>query len=378
MTSASAGRFVGPWDAGGAALPVHGDWVLANASAIAAEIQELEAGPRDGGQARIDASGLQSLDTAGAGLLMEAAERIGDRATVDFTGLRDVHGRLLQLVRERAYPRTETILEPYHHGLVWNLGRAAAQLEPLVESQVRYFGYVATLLAEAAIRPTRLRWREFLIQCEHSGLDAIPVVVLITFLIGVVLAYLLGLQAAQYGANVFVIDGVSLGMVREFSPLLVAIIIAGRSGAAFTAQLGTMRLTQETDAIAMMGLSPGQVLVVPRVLALIVTMPLLVFVGDLAGLVGAAVVCNWMLDLPFETFVDRIHGSLDARHAVIGIAKSPAFALAIATIACRLGMTAERDTRSIGIATTSTVVQAIVTVIVIDAAFAVVFQVGSL
>ena len=216
--------------------------MLANASAIAAEIQELEAGPRDGGQVRIDASGLQSLDTAGAGLLMEAAERIGDRATVDFTGLRDVHGRLLQLVRERAYPRTETILEPYHHGLVWNLGRAAAQLEPLVESQVRYFGYVATLLAEAAIRPTRLRWREFLIQCEHSGLDAIPVVVLITFLIGVVLAYLLGAAGEPSTARTSSSSTASsLGMVREFSPLLVAIIIAGRSGAAFTAQLGTMK-----------------------------------------------------------------------------------------------------------------------------------------
>lgn len=378
---ASAGRFVVAIDGASSApaLAVSGDWVLANAAAIAVELEALASGGgRRPDSARIDATALGSLDTAGAGLLMEVVDRLGDRTRVEFTGLQASHRSLLDLVRARAYAPDEAIAEPYHHGLVWNLGRAAAQIEPLIESQVRYLGYVSTLLAEAVVRPSRLRWREFLIQCEHSGLDAIPVVVLITFLIGVVMAYLLGLQAEQYGANVFVIDGVSLGMVREFSPLLVAIIIAGRSGAAFTAQLGTMRLTQETDAIAMLGLSPGQVLVVPRVLALVVTMPLLVFVGDLSGLVGAAAVCHWMLDLPFETFVDRIHGSLDARHVIIGIGKAPVFALAIATIACRLGMTAERDTRSIGLATTSTVVQAIVTVIVIDAAFAVMFRAGNL
>ena len=220
------------------------------------------------------------------------------------------------------------------------------------------------------------RLERYLAIAWDSG--AIPVVVLITFLIGIVMAYLLGLQAAQYGASVFVIDGVALGMVREFSPLLVAIIIAGRSGAAFTAELGTMRMTQETDAIAMLGLSQGQVLIVPRVLALIITMPLLVFIGDLSGLVGAAMVCRWMLDLSFQTFVERIHTFLGVQHAVIGIGKAPFFAVAIATIACRLGMTAARDTRAIGIATTSTVVQAIVTVIVIDAAFAVTFQIGDL
>ncbi|MET0507856.1 MAG: ABC transporter permease [Burkholderiaceae bacterium] len=378
MADTAPARFVATVDDAGrsTALAVQGDWVLANASAIAGELERLP--PRPGAAARIEGSGLSALDTAGAGLLMEVADRLGGRAVVEFTGLRDVHRNLLDLVRERAFEPGEHIKEPYHHALVWTLGRAAAQIEPLVESQIRYLGYVATLLAQAAIRPARMRWREFLIQCEHAGLDAIPVVVLITFLIGVVLAYLLGLQAAQYGANVFVIDGVALGMVREFSPLLVAIIIAGRSGAAFTAQLGTMRLTQETDAIAMMGLSPGQVLIVPRVLALVVTMPLLVFVGDLAGLVGASVICRLMLELPFETFIERIHSSLDARHVIIGIGKAPVFALTIATIACRLGMTAERDTRSIGIATTSTVVQAIVTVIVIDAAFAVAFQAGKL
>lgn len=382
-TSSTATGFLSPSSGGARPLAIRGEWTLANASAIEREIADLPArteardGPTQG--LRIDASGLASLDTAGANLLLITIDRVGaELASVEVSGLDDNHRRLFDLVRERAFPVEMTIEEPPYHGLVWNLGKATARLEPLIESQIRYFGYVATLVGTAVISPRQLRWRECLIQCQRCGLDAIPVVVLITFLIGIVMAYLLGLQAAQYGASVFVIDGVALGMVREFSPLLVAIIIAGRSGAAFTAELGTMRLSQETDAIAMLGLSPGQVLVVPRVIALIITMPLLVFIGDLSGLVGAAMVCRWMLDLSYQTFVERIHSFLAVQHAVIGIAKAPFFAMAIATIACRLGMTASRDTRAIGIATTSTVVQAIVTVIVIDAAFAVAFQVGEL
>ena len=381
----------------GTAFSIHGDWVLANAQAIEAQIEaqieaeiDRQAGPHaatapaagDTSAASllaVDATALQRLDTVGASLLLKAAWRSGGSAdALVIHGLDADQQRLFDLVRERSFPPEAHITEPYHHGLVWNLGKATARLEPLIESQIRYFGYVATLLWTALSSPRQLRWREMLIQCQRSGLDAIPVVVLITFLIGIVMAYLIGLQAAQYGASVFVIDGVALGMVREFSPLLVAIIIAGRSGAAFTAELGTMRLSQETDAIAMLGLSPGQVLIVPRVLALMITMPLLVFIGDLSGLVGAAMVCRWMLDLSFQTFTERIHSFLALEHVIIGLGKAPCFALAIATIACRHGMTASRDTRAIGIATTSTVVQAIVTVIVIDAAFAVTFQIGDL
>ena len=224
------------------------------------------------------------------------------------------------------------------------------------------------------LHPSRLRPRELFAQLSQSCLTAIPVVALVMFLIGVVVAYLLGLQAAQYGANIFVVDGVALGMVREFSPLLVATIVAGRSGAAFTAQLGTMKLTEEIDAIRTLGLPPEQVLLVPRVLALVLALPLLVFVGALLGLAGASAVCSLMLDITPAAFLERVHESLDARHYAIGLAKAPVFALFIAVIGCSMGMSVSRDTRSIGINTTSTVVQSIVVVILLDAAFAVLFQ----
>jgi phospholipid/cholesterol/gamma-HCH transport system permease protein len=163
-------------------------------------------------------------------------------------------------------------------------------------------------------------------------------------------------------------------MTREFAPIIVAVIVAGRSGAAFTAQLGAMKLTEETDAIRTLGLSPMDVLVLPRVIALMVAMPLLVFIGDLMSLSGAIVVADSMLDVTPTTFIARLRDGLDIAHPLVGLAKAPVFALVIAVIGCRMGMSVERDTRAVGMATTSTVVQSIVSVILLDAAFAVFFQ----
>ena len=229
-------------------------------------------------------------------------------------------------------------------------------------------------LAAVLVRPTRLRPRELSAQIERAGLAAIPVVALVTSLIGVVLAYLLALQAAKYGASIFVVDGVAIGATREFAPVIVAVIVAGRSGAAFTAQLGSMRLTEEIDAIRTLGLDPWQVLVVPRVLALVLALPLLVFVGDVASLLGAMLITASMLDIGPGAFVERLQSALDLRHVIVGLVKAPVFAFVIAVIGTRMGMTAERDSRAVGAATTSTVVQSIVAVILLDAAFAVVLQ----
>ena len=239
---------------------------------------------------------------------------------------------------------------------------------------MEFFGRTLVELSRVLLRPHTLRVHELFAQLGQVGVNAIPVVALVTFLIGVVMAYMLGLQAEKYGANIFVVDGVALGITREFSPLIVATIMAGRSGAAFTAQLGTMKLTEEIDAIRTLGLSAPQVLVVPRVLALVLTLPLLVFVGNVAGLAGAMVMSNLTLDITPQTFMERLHVALAPRHYVIGLAKAPVFALFIAVIGCRMGMSVSRDTRSIGINTTSTVVQGIVAVILLDAMFAVIFQ----
>ncbi|MDH5541028.1 MAG: ABC transporter permease, partial [Rhizobacter sp.] len=247
-------------------------------------------------------------------------------------------------------------------------------LGSLMHGHLSWLGATLGAFAETVWRPRRLRLRELTVQLEQTGLNAIPVVALVTMLIGVVVAYLLGLQAEKYGANIFVVDGVGIGATREFAPIIVAVIVAGRSGAAFTAQLGSMRLTEETDAIRTLGLSPMQVLVVPRVLALMLALPLLVFVGDVMSLLGAMAISGPMLDITPAAFLARLREELDVRHVFVGLVKAPVFALAIAVIGVRMGMTVGRDTRALGAATTSTVVQSIVAVILLDAAFAVLLQ----
>jgi phospholipid/cholesterol/gamma-HCH transport system permease protein len=199
-------------------------------------------------------------------------------------------------------------------------------------------------------------------------------VALVTFLIGMVLAYLFGMQAEKYGASIFVVDAVAIGATREIAPLLVAVIMAGRSGSAFTAQLGTMRLTEEIDALRTLGLSPMQVLVLPRLLASVFALPMLVFVGDVATLAGAMAISDPLLDISPLTFIGRVDSQLAFRHVAVGLAKASIFGAAIALIGCRAGLTVRRDAHSIGMKTTSTVVQGIVWVILLDALFAVLLQ----
>jgi phospholipid/cholesterol/gamma-HCH transport system permease protein len=322
----------------------------------------------------IDGSALRNIDTAAALLLLDRLAAAGaDPATVALQRFDPRHGRVFEVVRGRF---AETAVAPAGRRLsaLADVGKKASDLGTLLLGHVEFFGRTLVELSRVLLRPHTLRVHELFAQLGQVGVNAIPVVALVTFLIGVVMAYMLGLQAEKYGANIFVVDGVALGITREFSPLIVATIMAGRSGAAFTAQLGTMKLTEEIDAIRTLGLDAAQVLVVPRVLALVLTLPLLVFVGNVAALAGAMVMSNLTLDITPQTFMERLHVALAPRHYLIGLAKAPVFALFIAVIGCRMGLSVSRDTRSIGINTTSTVVQGIVAVILLDAMFAVIFQ----
>ncbi len=322
----------------------------------------------------IDGSRLHALDSAGALTLLRAMSDSGlDPMQATLQGFDETHRRVFEDVRKRL-AGVESTSVPRKPRWLAEVGKKTSDLGALLAGHLSFLGATISAFGEALIAPRRLRGKELTTQFEQVCLNAIPVVALVTLLIGVTIAYLLGLQAEKYGANIFVVDGVGIGMTREFAPIIVATIIAGRSGAAFTAQLGAMRLTEEIDAIRTLGLSPMQVLVVPRVLALMLALPLLVFVGDVMGIVGAMLVAEPMLGLTPITFLERLHEALDITHVWVGLGKAPAFALFIAVIGCRMGFTVERDTRAVGLATTSTVVQSIVAVILLDAAFAVLFQ----
>ena len=372
-------------DARGRRLHLNGVWRLPRLVELRGSLESLPLAasrPAPGGQGAgaggaslaLDGSGLEAIDTAAALLLLRHLEEAGIAAeAIVLEGFSDSHRRIVEVVRERL-----PVAGPLHamapRGLLGQLGAASVAVGRLLGGHVAFLGLVAVEIGRLLVRPAAFRPRELGSQLRQVCVSAIPVVVLVTFLIGTIVAYLLGQQAEKFGANIFVVDGVALGMVREFAPIIVATIVAGRSGAAFTAQLGTMKLNQEIDAIRTLGLSAEQVLVVPRVLALMIALPLLVFVGDVAGLAGAMGVADLMLGITPTTFLERMQSALTERHFVIGLAKAPVFALFIAVIGCRMGLDVSRDTRAIGLHTTSTVVQCIVVVILLDALFAVLLQ----
>ena len=357
---------------GASVLYLMGAWRLPQLAAIAEALASLRLSLKE--RYILDGSRLTALDTAAGFTLFRYLAGLGCSESMVSTRSFDPHHRqLLRLVHEnmRCAPASA---HSSHLGLVQRVGAAAVALAGLLRTHNAFLGAVALDMLGLARRPGRLRIRETVSQFEAVGLDAIPIVALVTFLIGVVFAYLLGVQAQRYGANIFVVDGVGLAVCRELSPLLAAVIVAGRSGAAFTAQLGTMRVQEEVDAISTLGLSPIQVLVVPRLLAIVVALPLLAFVGDIAGIAGGMLVGAWQLGISPAAFIDRLHATLPVDYLVVGLAKTPVFAAFIALIACRMGLLVARDARSVGVNTTSTVVQSIVWVIVLDALFAVAFQ----
>lgn len=359
-------------EGGTCVLRLEGVWRLAGLRRLDAALAGLDLGARR--PQRLDGGALEEIDTAAALTLLHRLARAGIAVeALALDGFAPSHRRIVEVVRDRL-AEIESPLPSKRLVALARLGILAAGLGRLLAGHLAFFGMTLVELARVAIRPSTLRVRELLAQFGQVCVNAIPVVALVTFLIGTIIAYLLGQQAAQYGANIFVVDGVALGMVREFSPLIVAVIVAGRSGAAFTAQLGTMRLTEEIDAIRVLGLSPERVLVIPRVLALTLSLPLLVFIGDAAGFSGAMVVADLMLGIKPIAFLERVQVALDVRHFVIGLVKAPVFALFVAVIGCRMGIDVSRDTRSIGVNTTSTVVQSIVVVILLDAIFAVLLQ----
>jgi phospholipid/cholesterol/gamma-HCH transport system permease protein len=359
MTAASA-RF----DENQGALIASGDWHAESASAL----------PTLAGKSVriLDGAGITQLDTNGAWLLLAAARLQAGDPMPELRGFQPRHLSMLQLVaqhRDAAAPRSA----PRQGGVFELTGRGAEAMWGHLVGLLDFIGRLAVELARLAGRPERWRWREFGAQVRDAFVGAIPIVAGMLFLLGVVFAYLLGDQARQYGANIFVVDGVLLAVLREVSPVIVAVLVAGRTGAAITAQIGTMKVTEEIDAIITLGLSPLAVLVIPRLLALLIALPLLVFIGDLAGIAGGMLVAQQQLDISYPMFIDRMADVLLLKTLLVGLGKAPVFAVFIALIACRMGLAVSRDARSVGANTTSTVVQSLVAIIILNAIFAVAF-----
>lgn len=354
----------------GAVLHLRGAWTLANLARLRDALARLPIDPEGG--LGVDGSGLDALDSAGANRLITHLEGLGRPLdTLRLDGFSAQGMALLNLVAGR---RAVHAIPPLsRRGLGQAIGWHVMRVGQATLSALAFIGQTGQAFAQVLRGPRLFRTREFFVQLEMVGLRAIPIIMLMSYLIGVVIAYLLGIQAKKYGANVFVVDGVGLALSRELAPLMTAVIMAGRSGAAFTAHLGAMKVNQEIDAITTLGLSPWQVLVLPRLLALVLLMPLLTMLADIAGLLGAAQVAAVHLGVTPHTFFDRLQDMLPVDTVRFGLMKAPVFALAIALIACHNGFAVQRDARSVGLNTTATVVRSIVAVILIDSAYAVAF-----
>lgn len=240
-----------------------------------------------------------------------------------------------------------------------------------------YFTFIGTLtfsLCHLLRHIASLRWKALAYEIEMAGFGAVPIIALLSFLIGVVLTYQMGLQLRNYGANIYVVDLLGISLLREFAPLLTAIIVAGRTGSAFTAQLGTMVLQEELDALHTMGLNPYELLLLPKIIALIISVPLLTMLAEVFGILGGMLMANAMLGVSYSDFFDRLPEATGFTNYYIGMLKAPVFAAVIASIACFQGLRVSYSADSVGKQTTVSVVQAIFVIILIDAAFSILFS----
>lgn len=325
-------------------------------------------------EVRLDLSQVTYFDSGGGALLFQL-ERDLLRRGVQFRVVRatsDIDG-FLSLVNEKALleppPPPESGLQLAHHVGSFTLAGFKQGLD-----FVSFVGELVLGLAEAARRPHRIRWRETLTYMKTCGADGLPIVTLISFLMGLITAFQAAVQLTQFGADIYVANLVGLSIVRELGPLMTAIIAAGRSGAAFAAEIGTMKVSDEVDALTTMGLDRMRFLVVPKVLALLWMLPCLVLFADLVGVAGGLFVGVFWLDLPATVYLRQTRQAMDAWDVWSGLIKTEAYALLIATVGCLRGFQAQGGAASVGQITTSAIVAGIFCIIMADAVFTVIFH----
>lgn len=342
-----------------------GDVVLARLPALLRQLP----------QGDLDLSAVTRLDTAGAWAILSAARQSG----AAITGASPAQRLLLEAVEAALPPETPAPRRRVHRqaldlvtGPLTRLGRGSLEGAAGLARITSFFGEVMARGLASLLRPWRLRWTALVFHMQETGLNAVPIVALMSFLIGIVIAYQGADQLRQFGAEVFVVNLISISVLRELAILLTAIIVAGRSASAFTAAIGAMKMREEVDAMRTLGLDPVEVLVLPRVLALVVMLPLLGLIADLAGLVGGGLMSWFSLGISPGLFRTRLLET-DVSHFLVGMAKAPFFALIIAVIGCFQGLQVQGNAESLGRLTSRAVVQAIFMVILADAVFSIFF-----
>jgi phospholipid/cholesterol/gamma-HCH transport system permease protein len=346
-----------------------GDWTSRTLGAAPDRLKSALAARRP---AMLDLTRVGRCDTSGAYAVVRAAGEVPLEA-------RPETRRLLELVskaREREAPAPPP-------GSLWNrflerLGRGLVSLLLDGYQTMAFNGRILAALGRVIGSPRRFRWAPFVSLAERAGLDALPIVAVTSFFIGAVVGLLGAHMLSQFGAQVFSVELVGIAVLREFAIIITAVLLAGRSASSFAAEIGSMKMQQEIDAMRVMGVDPFEALVLPRFLALLFIIPLLTFVAALAGLFGGMIVLWSVLGLSPDFFFQRIVDQVGVSHFWLGLSKSPVMAIVIAGIGCRQGMEVGGDVESLGRRVTAAVVQAIFSIIVIDAIFALIFMEANL
>jgi phospholipid/cholesterol/gamma-HCH transport system permease protein len=359
----------------GAMLQAGGAWTVEFVNDLDRQVESL---PKETAARALDLAEIEAIDTAGAWLLARATGQ-GERQEIPWQNLppefRPLAERVLgagpKVIPDKPRPRTLA-------DWVAEVGEGAEEALTETLHLIAFFGEFVLATGRVIVSPQRFRWTSLLVHIEQTGINALPIVGLISFLVGVVLAYQGADQLRQFNAQFLTVNMVGISVLREMGILLTAIVVAGRSGSAFTAQIGTMQVSEEVDALRTMGLDPMEVLVLPRVAALVITLPILTFFADLMGLLGGGMMYSVLVDQTFGQYVSRLNDVVTPTMFWVGMVKAPVFAILIALVGCFEGLRVTGSAESVGRMTTRSVVEGIFLVIIFDALFSILFSILSI
>lgn len=350
-----------------------GNWTILHIGAIETKFQSS---PLPSAQKIvINGDKIQQLDSAGALVLSKCVKALEkENNQIELINFNQQHCKLLTLIKEKQDALDYQPSPQEKHNLLYHIGQGTINKLNQINGLLTLVGDLSEKLFLALRKWQRFQTRSIAANIYTTGVTALPIIALLAFLIGVVLAYQMGLQLETYGANIFIAYLSGMAIFREFAPLITAIIVAGRTSSAFTAQIGSMKINEEIDALYTMGLSPTELLVVPKVLALLIIFPLLIFWADCFSTLGAMIMSRVMLDVGYADFLSRLHYSVGFKQMALGLYKAPTFAILIALVGCFQGFRVHANADSLGSQTTKSVVQALFLIIIADAFYSIIYS----
>jgi phospholipid/cholesterol/gamma-HCH transport system permease protein len=356
----------------GITLVLSGRLALENVQALESEIQRRQKGWGAAGLT-VDLSGVNYLDSAGAlALLQLESESLTRSIPFRFINVSEEARRIMGLIHREDLTQAPLIPKERSFGFLEQVGESSLTFFQDLYQVLTFLGDLLYALAYSCLHPRSVRWGDVLFYMKRAGVDGLPIVGLIGLLLGLIIAFMTSLQLKQFGANIYVASLLAIAMVKELGPIMTAILVAGRSGSAFAAEIGTMKVNEEVDALTVMGFDPVRFLAVPKVLAAMMVVPVLTIYADLFGIIGGLIVGVLGLDLTVYTYVEETKSALDTFEIVTSLIKSGVFAVLIAGIGCQRGFQVKGGAEAVGAATTSAVVAAIFLIVVTDSAFALV------